>query len=100
MNHPVESSQPSADPDAGSADEQAPAGSSSNRESRQQGADERSAPAGDEVYGAIEKEGESELKRSNSGLAWSGLAAGMSMGFSMVTQALLTKACPLSLGLP
>ena len=59
-----------------------------------QESEERSAPGGHVVYGAIEKEGEKELERSNSALAWSGLAAGLSMGFSMVTQALLTNHLP------
>ena len=56
--------------------------------------EERSAPGGHIVYGAIEKEGEDELRRSNSALAWSGLAAGLSMGFSMVAEALLTHHLP------
>jgi formate/nitrite transporter FocA (FNT family) len=71
-----------------------PADASSEHDARQQASENRSAPPGHEVYGAIEQEGESELKRSNSALAWSGLAAGMSMGFSMVTQALLTHGLP------
>ena len=51
--------------------------------------EERSAPNGHVIYGAIEKEGEHKLERSDPALAWSGLAAGLSVGFSMVTQALL-----------
>ena len=56
--------------------------------------DERSAPKGSVVYKAIRKEGEDELKRSTSALAWSGLAAGLSMGFSFVGQALLHSFLP------
>ena len=52
-------------------------------------AEERTAPGGDIVYHAIRKEGEEELDRSTSALAWSGLAAGLSMGFSLVGQGLL-----------
>lgn len=51
--------------------------------------EQRSAPRGAVVYKAIKKEGEDELDRSSSALAWSGLAAGMSMGFSFLTQAML-----------
>ena len=57
-------------------------------------AEERSAPTGAVVYEAICQEGESELKRSNSALAWSGLAAGLSMSFSFVTSALLHASIP------
>ena len=60
----------------------------------QQESEERSAPGGHVVYGAIKHEGVNELERSNSALAWSGLAAGLSMGFSMVTPALLANALP------
>jgi len=52
-------------------------------------AEERSAPAGAVVYHAIRKEGEGELERPTSALLWSGLAAGLSMGFSFVAEALL-----------
>jgi formate/nitrite transporter FocA (FNT family) len=47
-------------------------------------AEERSAPTGHVVYEAIRQEGTEELERPSSALAWSGLAAGLSMGFSFV----------------
>ncbi len=50
---------------------------------------ERTAPPGDVVYQAIYDEGEHELTRSTGALALSGLAAGLSMGFSFVSEALL-----------
>lgn len=56
--------------------------------------EERSAPAGKIVYKAILKEGEEELERSSSALFWSGLSAGLSMGFSLVTEGLLTTYLP------
>jgi formate/nitrite transporter FocA (FNT family) len=56
--------------------------------------EERSSPKGSVVYKAIRKEGEDELKRSSSALAWSGLAAGLSMGFSFVGQGLLHAFLP------
>jgi formate/nitrite transporter FocA (FNT family) len=52
-------------------------------------AESLASPTGKIVYAAIRSEGEDELKRTTSALAWSGLAAGLSMGFSLVTQGLL-----------
>ncbi len=40
------------------------------------------------AYETIRREGEEEFKRSSAALAWSGLAAGLSMGFSFVAEAL------------
>jgi formate-nitrite transporter family protein len=57
-------------------------------------AEERRSPGGHIVYQAIQKEGEEELKRPSSGLAWSGLAAGLSMGFSFLAEALLRHYLP------
>jgi formate/nitrite transporter FocA (FNT family) len=57
-------------------------------------AEERSAPSGSVVYKAIRSEGESELERATSALAWSGLAAGLSMGFSFVGESLLHAHLP------
>jgi formate/nitrite transporter FocA (FNT family) len=63
-------------------------------EKQQQDAEERSSPSGAVVYHAICKEGEDELRRSTSALAWSGLAAGMSMGFSLIAEGLLRANLP------
>ncbi|HEX9983137.1 MAG TPA: formate/nitrite transporter family protein [Thermoanaerobaculia bacterium] len=57
-------------------------------------AEERSAPEGKVVYEAIKQEGESELERLTSSLAWSGLAAGLSMGFSFIGKAVLRHHLP------
>ena len=57
-------------------------------------AEERTSPSGSVVYEAISKEGVDELNRPSSALAWSGLAAGMSMGFSLVTEGLLRTYLP------
>jgi hypothetical protein len=43
---------------------------------------QKSAASARVVYKAVELEGEDELSRSTSALAWSGLAAGLSMGSS------------------
>src|SRR5437868_498380 len=64
-----------------------------SQEEHQDG-EQRSSPSGAVVYHAISKEGEDELSRSTSALAWSGLAAGLSMGFSMVAQGLLRAHLP------
>ena len=46
------------------------------------------------VYEAIRREGEDELKRPAAALAWSGLAAGLAMGFSLVAEGLLAAHLP------
>lgn len=46
------------------------------------------------VHEAIRKDGEEELQRPASALAWSGLAAGLSMGFSFLTEALFAAHLP------
>lgn len=46
------------------------------------------------VHETIRREGEQELKRSSSSLAWSGLAAGLSMGFSLVAEGLIAAHLP------
>jgi formate/nitrite transporter FocA (FNT family) len=56
--------------------------------------EERVAIGANVVHETIRREGEEELKRSSSALAWSGLAAGLSMGFSLVAEALLTAYLP------
>jgi formate/nitrite transporter FocA (FNT family) len=63
-------------------------------EAEKEEAEERSAPSGSVVYQAIRSEGEGELERPTSALMWSGLAAGLSMGFSFVAQALLRAHIP------
>lgn len=64
------------------------------QEVEEQEVQERSSPSGKIVYKAILKEGEEELERSSSALFWSGLAAGLSMGFSLVTEGLLATYLP------
>lgn len=50
---------------------------------------DRTSPPGGVVYEAVYREGEHELNRPTSALALSGLAAGLSMGFSLVSEGLL-----------
>jgi formate/nitrite transporter FocA (FNT family) len=46
------------------------------------------------IHEAVRKSGQEELERSVSALGWSGLAAGLSMGFSFVAEALLRANLP------
>jgi formate/nitrite transporter FocA (FNT family) len=62
--------------------------------------EERTAIGAHVVHETIRREGEDELKRSSSALAWSGLAAGLSMGFSLVAEALLAAHLPDSMWRP
>ncbi|MBV9308347.1 MAG: formate/nitrite transporter family protein [Acidobacteriaceae bacterium] len=63
-------------------------------EQQRQEAEERTSVSAVVVHETVRYDGEEELKRSASALAWSGLAAGMSMGFSFVSQALLQSRLP------
>ncbi len=54
----------------------------------------RMAPRAIVVYEAIRREGEDELRRPSWALAWSGLAAGLSMGFSLVAEGLFVTNLP------
>ena len=60
----------------------------------QKDVERRSAPRTEVVYEAIREEGAGELERSSSALAWDGLAAGLSMGFSLVAEGLLRSRLP------
>ena len=63
-------------------------------EKQQQEVEERTSVSAVIVHEAVRYDGEEELKRPASALAWSGLAAGLSMGFSLVAQALLQARLP------
>jgi hypothetical protein len=54
----------------------------------------RIAPNAHVIHEVILKQGESELRRPSSALAWSALAAGLSMGFSLVAEGLLRSMLP------
>jgi formate/nitrite transporter FocA (FNT family) len=60
----------------------------------QEEAEERSAPTPSVVWQAIYAEGRDELARGWRQLAWSALAAGLSMGFSLITEGLLRRYLP------
>jgi formate/nitrite transporter FocA (FNT family) len=46
------------------------------------------------IHEIVREQGEMEIERSFSGLAWSGLAAGLSIGFSFVSEATLMAGLP------
>ena len=60
----------------------------------EQEAEDIQSPSGSVIYQAVFKEGESELERNNTALAWSGVAAGLSMGFSSFTEAVIQAGLP------
>lgn len=57
-------------------------------------ADERQALSAKTVHKALLQEGETELRRSSAGLAWSAFAAGISMGLSLIAQGVLRHHLP------
>ena len=63
-------------------------------ERQTQEAEDRTSVSAIVVHEAIRKDGDEELQRTWSALAWSGLAAGLSMGFSFVAEALLEAHLP------
>ncbi len=56
--------------------------------------EERVAIGANVVYEAIRREGEEELSRTVAALGWSAFAAGLSMGFSFIAEALLQSRLP------
>ncbi len=64
------------------------------RDTEESEARDRVAPSGVIVYKTVLKEGQEELDRSSSALFWSGLAAGLSMSFSMIGEGLLKASLP------
>jgi formate-nitrite transporter family protein len=61
---------------------------------QEQEAEDRTSVSALVVHEAIRKDGDEELRRPVSALAWSGLAAGLSMGFSFVAEALFRTYVP------
>lgn len=57
----------------------------------------RTAISASVIYKAISREGERELRRPSLALGWSGLAAGLSMGFSIVAEAVLLSGLPVGI---
>jgi formate/nitrite transporter FocA (FNT family) len=64
-----------------------------DEEERDQAAS-HSAPRALVIHEIVREEGEAAIGRTSAALIWSGLAAGLSMGFSLLTQALLRAGLP------
>jgi formate/nitrite transporter FocA (FNT family) len=71
-----------------------PAPSETLEQEEREEASKRSSLGVHVVYEAIRMEGAEEMDRTTSALAWSAVAAGLSMGFSLVAEALLRSALP------
>jgi formate/nitrite transporter FocA (FNT family) len=69
-------------------------------ERQEQEAEERISVTALVVHEAIRKEGDEEMRRPMSALAWSGLAAGLSMGFSFLAEGLFQTFLPNALWRP
>jgi formate/nitrite transporter FocA (FNT family) len=65
-------------------------------ERQQEEAESRTKVAALVVHETIRKDGDEELRRPTAALAWSGLAAGLSMGFSFLTESLIWNSLPAS----
>src|SRR5277367_3276105 len=63
-------------------------------ETERKQAAEHSAPRALVIHEVVRQEGEEELQRPVSALLWSGLAAGLSMGFSFLTLAMMRAGLP------
>lgn len=63
-------------------------------ESERRVAEERSALRAAVIHEAIRTKGEAELRRPISALIWSGMAAGLSMGFSLAAMGLIHSRLP------
>ena len=75
-------------------DEGRPDGSPDLKPHEEKKADEEQSLSADVTHEVIRREGEEELKRSTSALAWSGLAAGLAMGFSLVAEGVMKAHLP------
>ena len=69
-------------------------GNEQDKPHEEQEAELRKSPGGKVVYKAVLKEADEELARHTSALFWSGLAAGLSMGFSLLAEGLLRHHLP------
>lgn len=59
-----------------------------------QEAEDRRSPSGRVVYDAVMLEADEELNRTSSALFWSAIAAGLSMGMSMIAEGVLRRHLP------
>jgi formate/nitrite transporter FocA (FNT family) len=64
------------------------------RQRQEKEAHELGTPEGTVIYRAVRQDGEHTLRESSAALAWSGLAAGISMGLSLMAEGLLAAHLP------
>ena len=57
-------------------------------------AHDEGVPEGERIYRSVRQDGEHALSQTSTTLMWSGLAAGISMGFSLIAEGLLTTYLP------
>jgi formate/nitrite transporter FocA (FNT family) len=74
------------------------AGVSEEKEERK--ASKKGVPEGETIYRSVRQDGEHALLKPPADLAWSGLAAGLSMGFSLIAEGLLRAHLPETAWLP
>src|SRR3954464_5442266 len=67
---------------------------SDDQQDKETKATEEHVPEGEGIYRAIRQDGDYALCLSSMELAWSGLAAGISMGFSLIAEGLLRMHLP------
>jgi formate/nitrite transporter FocA (FNT family) len=65
-----------------------------HEEQQEKKAKEEGVPEGDLIYRSVRQDGEFALQQSSAELMWSGLAAGLSMGFSLIAEGLLKAHLP------
>lgn len=75
-------------------DEERPDGAPDLNEHEKKKADDEESLDAATTHEVIRRMGEEELKRSTSALAWSALAAGLAMGFSLVAEGVLKSHLP------
>jgi formate-nitrite transporter family protein len=68
--------------------------SSEQKQKATEEAEERRSPSSHDVHETILSEGREELARPGSALAWSGFSAGLSMGASLIAEALIADSLP------
>jgi formate/nitrite transporter FocA (FNT family) len=66
----------------------------SDEDGQEAKAEKEHVPEGEIIYRAIRKDGDHALGLTNTELAWSGLAAGLSMGFSLAAEGILRAHLP------
>jgi formate/nitrite transporter FocA (FNT family) len=79
---------------AGEGESQPSGGSDKLDAAEQDQAAQHSAPAALVIHEIVRKDGEEELERRAGAIVWSGLAAGLSMGFSFLALAMIQSALP------